>query len=117
MTVGAEGETLKLLARETTQLGQKLTIEAEGQNHVVTLGLIGAYQAANALTAAGLVIATGGDVGGDARQSRPRAPGARAARAGGDQPGRGAGLCRLCPYAGCDRGGDRGAAAACAASG
>ena len=32
--------------------------------------LIGAYQAANALTAAGLVIATGGDVDADARQSR-----------------------------------------------
>lgn len=60
LTVGARGETLKLLARETTQLGQKLTIEADGKTHVVTLGLIGAYQAANALTAAGLVIATGG---------------------------------------------------------
>ena len=62
LTVGAEGGTLKLLARETTQLGQKLTIEAEGKTHVVTLGLIGAYQASNALTAAGLVIATGGEV-------------------------------------------------------
>jgi UDP-N-acetylmuramoyl-L-alanyl-D-glutamate--2,6-diaminopimelate ligase len=60
LTVGTRGETLKLLSRETTQLGQKLTIEADGKTHVVTLGLIGAYQAANALTAAGLVIATGG---------------------------------------------------------
>jgi UDP-N-acetylmuramoyl-L-alanyl-D-glutamate--2,6-diaminopimelate ligase len=62
LTVGARGETLKLLKRETTQLGQKLTIEAEDKTHVVTLALIGAYQAANALTAAGLVIATGGEV-------------------------------------------------------
>jgi UDP-N-acetylmuramoyl-L-alanyl-D-glutamate--2,6-diaminopimelate ligase len=62
LTVGAKGETLKLARRETTQLGQKLTIEAGGKTHVVTLALIGAYQAANALTAAGLVIATGGDV-------------------------------------------------------
>lgn len=62
LSVGAKGETLKLLARETTQLGQKLTIEAGGKSHVVNLALIGAYQAANALTAAGLAIATGGDV-------------------------------------------------------
>jgi len=60
LTVGARGEALKLLKRETTPLGQKLTIEAEGRTHVVNLALIGAYQAANALTAAGLAIATGG---------------------------------------------------------
>jgi len=63
VTVGTKGETLKLLKRETTQLGQKLTIEAGGKVHVVTLALIGAYQAANALIAAGLAIATGGAVG------------------------------------------------------
>jgi UDP-N-acetylmuramoyl-L-alanyl-D-glutamate--2,6-diaminopimelate ligase len=62
MSVGAGGETLKLLKRETTQLGQKLAIEAGGKVHVVTLALIGAYQAANVLTAAGLAIATGGGV-------------------------------------------------------
>jgi UDP-N-acetylmuramoyl-L-alanyl-D-glutamate--2,6-diaminopimelate ligase len=61
LTVGAKGEALKLLSRETTQLGQKLTIQAGGRAHIVNLALIGAYQAANALTAAGLVIATGGD--------------------------------------------------------
>jgi UDP-N-acetylmuramoyl-L-alanyl-D-glutamate--2,6-diaminopimelate ligase len=63
LTVGTRGDTLRLLKRETTQLGQKLTIEAEGKSHVVTLALIGAYQAANALTAAGLAIATGGETG------------------------------------------------------
>jgi len=63
LTVGARGETLKLAGRETAQLGQKLTIAAEGKSHAVTLSLIGAYQAANALTAAGLVVATGGKVG------------------------------------------------------
>jgi UDP-N-acetylmuramoyl-L-alanyl-D-glutamate--2,6-diaminopimelate ligase len=62
LTVGTKGETLRLVAREPTQLGQKLTIEAEGARHVVTLALIGAYQAANALTAAGLIVATGGDL-------------------------------------------------------
>jgi len=60
ISVGEKGETLRLLKRETTQLGQKLTIEAGGKVHVVTLALIGAYQAANALIAAGLAIATGG---------------------------------------------------------
>lgn len=61
ITVGEHGETLKLLGREPTLLGQGLTIEAGGQTHKVMLPLIGAYQAANALVAAGLVIATGGD--------------------------------------------------------
>ena len=60
ITVGTRGETLKLVKREPTQLGQTLTIEAEGKTHTVKLPLIGAYQAANALTAAGLVLATGG---------------------------------------------------------
>jgi UDP-N-acetylmuramoyl-L-alanyl-D-glutamate--2,6-diaminopimelate ligase len=63
MTVGAAGETLRLVERGSTQLGQTMTIEAGGQRHKVTLNLIGAYQAANALTAAGLVLATGGDLG------------------------------------------------------
>ncbi len=63
LTVGAKGEALKLLERETTALGQKLIVEADDRTHVVNLALIGAYQAANALTAAGLVVATGGKVG------------------------------------------------------
>jgi UDP-N-acetylmuramoyl-L-alanyl-D-glutamate--2,6-diaminopimelate ligase len=62
MTVGTRGETLRLVSRHPTLLGQGLVIEAEGGEHKVNLPLIGAYQAANALTAAGLVIATGGDV-------------------------------------------------------
>jgi UDP-N-acetylmuramoyl-L-alanyl-D-glutamate--2,6-diaminopimelate ligase len=62
LTVGTSGETLRLVSREATQLGQKLTVEADGASHVVTLALIGAYQAANALTAAALVVATGGDL-------------------------------------------------------
>ena len=61
MTVGTKGEALRLVSREATQLGQTLTIAAAGATHVVKLPLIGAYQAANALTAAGLVLATGGD--------------------------------------------------------
>ncbi|HEX8526459.1 UDP-N-acetylmuramoyl-L-alanyl-D-glutamate--2,6-diaminopimelate ligase [Allosphingosinicella sp.] len=63
LTVGTRGEDLRLVSREPTQLGQKLIVEAGSERHSVTLALIGAYQAANALTAAGLVIATGGDLG------------------------------------------------------
>ena len=62
VTVGERGETLRLVGREPTLLGQGLTIEAAGATHKVNLPLIGGYQAANALVAAGLVIATGGDV-------------------------------------------------------
>ena len=60
MTVGADGDALKLVAREPTHLGQRMTVLAQGREHKVDLPLIGAYQAANALVSAGLVIATGG---------------------------------------------------------
>ncbi|SKB50569.1 UDP-N-acetylmuramoyl-L-alanyl-D-glutamate--2,6-diaminopimelate ligase [Sphingopyxis flava] len=61
MTVGAEGDALRLMSREPTQLGQSLVIAAGDLTQKVSLPLIGAYQVANALVAAGLVIATGGD--------------------------------------------------------
>ena len=62
LTVGTKGKTLKLIDRVPTSLGQTLMIEADGKTHKVNLPLIGAYQAANALTAAALVIATGGAI-------------------------------------------------------
>jgi UDP-N-acetylmuramoyl-L-alanyl-D-glutamate--2,6-diaminopimelate ligase len=62
MTVGRRGEALRLVSRETSPLGQKLVVEAGGRSHKVDLALIGAYQAANALTAAALVVATGGEL-------------------------------------------------------
>jgi UDP-N-acetylmuramoyl-L-alanyl-D-glutamate--2,6-diaminopimelate ligase len=62
ITVGKAGETLRLVERVPSQLGQQLVIEAEGKTHKVVLPLIGAYQAANALTALGLVLATGGEL-------------------------------------------------------
>ncbi len=61
-TVGENGNALRLVSRTPSQLGQTLVVEAEGVQHSFVLPLIGAYQAANALMAAGLVIATGGDV-------------------------------------------------------
>ena len=62
MTVGAKGEDLRLVSREPTQLGQSLVIATGDLTQKVDLPLIGAYQVANALVSAGLVIATGGDV-------------------------------------------------------
>jgi len=59
LSVGEAGETLRLVSRTPTAMGQDLVIEAEGATHRLALPLIGAYQAANALVAAGLVIATG----------------------------------------------------------
>ncbi|MBH0112279.1 UDP-N-acetylmuramoyl-L-alanyl-D-glutamate--2,6-diaminopimelate ligase [Novosphingobium sp. YJ-S2-02] len=60
-TVGTKGEALRLERRTPGTLGQQLEVEYEGRMHKVELPLIGAYQAANALVAAGLVLATGGD--------------------------------------------------------
>lgn len=59
LTVGEGGNFLQLISREPGQLGQLLAIEYEGEARKVNLPLIGAYQAANALVAAGLALATG----------------------------------------------------------
>lgn len=98
LSVGVQGQALRLANRTPTQLGQTLEIEADGKLYKVNLPLIGAYQAANALTAAGLVIATGGDTAKvlellgrvqPVRGRLERAVISKAARR----------LCRLCPYA------------------
>jgi UDP-N-acetylmuramoyl-L-alanyl-D-glutamate--2,6-diaminopimelate ligase len=60
MTVGRRGETIRLVEQRPTALGQTLVLEHGGKSHRLSLPLIGAYQAANVLTAAGLVLATGG---------------------------------------------------------
>ncbi|MGX7951907.1 UDP-N-acetylmuramoyl-L-alanyl-D-glutamate--2,6-diaminopimelate ligase [Tsuneonella sp. HG249] len=60
-TVGGEGEAIRLAARKPGTLGQELEVEHAGAVRKIQLPLIGAYQASNALVAAGLVIATGGD--------------------------------------------------------
>ncbi len=60
-TVGEQAAGIGLLAREPSHLGQRLELAYDGQRITVTLPLIGAYQAANALVSAGLALATGGD--------------------------------------------------------
>ena len=62
-TVGTQGADIRLLDRVPGQLGQVLEIEHAGERRRVDLSLIGAYQAANALVAAALVLATGGAPG------------------------------------------------------
>ena len=61
LTVGRKGETIRLVEQTPTSLGQTLMLDHDGKSHRLALPLIGAYQAANVLTAAGLVLATGGD--------------------------------------------------------
>ena len=63
MTVGDQGEDIRLIRREPTQLGQSLTVEHAGTERTINLPLIGAYQVSNALTSAGLALASGIDAG------------------------------------------------------
>ena len=62
ITVGEKGEGICLISRTPTQLGQTLELKIQGEVSKVKLPLIGAYQAANVLVAAGIVLASGGDV-------------------------------------------------------
>ncbi|MFC7536594.1 UDP-N-acetylmuramoyl-L-alanyl-D-glutamate--2,6-diaminopimelate ligase [Sphingomonas sp. GCM10030256] len=63
LTVGGSGETIRLKSQVPSPLGQVLIVEHDGKEHKLSLPLIGAYQAANVLVAAGLVLATGGEWG------------------------------------------------------
>jgi len=59
LTVGRNGETIRLVDQSATPLGQSLLLEHEDRSLKLSLPLIGAYQAANVLVAAGLAMATG----------------------------------------------------------
>ena len=61
LTVGRKGETIRLVDQSPSPLGQTLNLEHAGKSYRLALPLIGGYQAANVLTAAGLVLATGGE--------------------------------------------------------
>ncbi|MCC6940524.1 MAG: UDP-N-acetylmuramoyl-L-alanyl-D-glutamate--2,6-diaminopimelate ligase, partial [Novosphingobium sp.] len=61
LSVGEQGTSIRLLARTLSQVGQVLEVEFEGKVRKVSLPLIGAYQAANALVSAGLALASGLD--------------------------------------------------------
>ena len=59
MSVGETGQALRLLDRTPLPEGQRLSIRAEGRVYDVRLPLVGAFQASNALVAAGLCRAAG----------------------------------------------------------
>ncbi len=61
MTVGRRGAAIRLDEQVPSALGQTLMLKHGGKSWRLALPLIGAYQAANVLTAAGLVLATGGE--------------------------------------------------------
>ncbi len=61
LTVGTKGDAIRLVERLPTPLGQNVKLEHDGKSHLLALPLIGAYQASNVLTAAALVLATGGE--------------------------------------------------------
>ncbi|MEO6247841.1 MAG: UDP-N-acetylmuramoyl-L-alanyl-D-glutamate--2,6-diaminopimelate ligase [Sphingomicrobium sp.] len=61
ITVGPGAKTIELVSQTPTALGRTLLIRHEGKEQKLSLPLIGAYQAANVLVAAGLVLATGGE--------------------------------------------------------
>jgi UDP-N-acetylmuramoyl-L-alanyl-D-glutamate--2,6-diaminopimelate ligase len=61
LTVGEKGETIRLLARAGMGDAQRLSLRHDGRTYDVTLPLAGAFQASNALVAAGLAIGLGED--------------------------------------------------------
>jgi UDP-N-acetylmuramoyl-L-alanyl-D-glutamate--2,6-diaminopimelate ligase len=61
LTVGRVGSGLRLLSATVNGFAQDLVIEHDGKQYKVRLPLVGAFQASNALVAAGLAMATGAD--------------------------------------------------------
>jgi UDP-N-acetylmuramoyl-L-alanyl-D-glutamate--2,6-diaminopimelate ligase len=60
-SVGEGGSDLRLVSRDAIEDGQRLTVEAAGSRLDIHLPLAGAFQASNALVAAGLCIGAGED--------------------------------------------------------
>jgi UDP-N-acetylmuramoyl-L-alanyl-D-glutamate--2,6-diaminopimelate ligase len=63
MSVGRDGQGVRLIERLATPEGQRLTLGYAGETFTTLLPLAGAFQASNALVAAGLCIAAGEDAG------------------------------------------------------
>ena len=60
-TVGQRGNQLRLLSAERDGFGQRIEVQGPTRRHSLLLPLVGDFQTSNALVAAGLVIATGGE--------------------------------------------------------
>ena len=61
LTVGEKGTGLKLVSSVRDGFGQRLVLASGSGQHEIYLPLVGDFQVSNALVAAGLVIATGGE--------------------------------------------------------
>ena len=61
ITVGRKGDTIKLIDASIDGFAQALTVMHDGRKRQLRLPLVGEFQIENALVAAGLAIATGGD--------------------------------------------------------
>ena len=61
VTVGRNGDGIRLVDAAVDGFAQMMTVEHAGRRHRVRLPLVGGFQVENALVAAGLAIATGGD--------------------------------------------------------
>ena len=61
LTVGRQGEGIRLLAATIDGFAQVLRVAHAGKEYAVHLPLVGAFQVENALVAAGLAIATGSE--------------------------------------------------------
>jgi len=62
LSVGHQGQGLRLVSRTPVPEGQRLTIAAQDRQFEVLLPLAGDFQASNVLVAAGLCLATGEDL-------------------------------------------------------
>lgn len=60
-TVGKNGKDIRIIAAKQSGSGQLLTLQMHDGTFEVPLPLVGDFQASNAVVAAGLVIATGGE--------------------------------------------------------
>jgi UDP-N-acetylmuramoyl-L-alanyl-D-glutamate--2,6-diaminopimelate ligase len=63
VTVGEAGEGIRLVSTRIDGFAQYLTLDYRGRSYAVKLPLAGRFQVENALVAAGLCIATGGEPG------------------------------------------------------
>ncbi|MDR3373601.1 MAG: UDP-N-acetylmuramoyl-L-alanyl-D-glutamate--2,6-diaminopimelate ligase [Ancalomicrobiaceae bacterium] len=59
LSVGTEGQALKLLSTRPDGFAQVIAVEAFGKRHDLKLPLLGTFQVSNALVAVGLALATG----------------------------------------------------------
>ena len=64
LTTGLKGRSLQLVSAQTTGLHTNLSLAYAGKAYSCRLPLLGDFQVSNALVAAGLVLATGGNLAG-----------------------------------------------------